>query len=70
MKNIFLKLSLIALVVTSFSACRDALVIDPRQSIDAATALNTKDGINAAVVSVYSRFKSVRLYGRDLIAIP
>jgi tetratricopeptide (TPR) repeat protein len=70
MKNIFLKLSLIALVVTSFSACRDALIIDPRQSIDAATALNTKDGINAAVVSVYSRFKSVRLYGRDLIAIP
>jgi len=57
-------------VVTSFSACRDALVIDPRQSIDATTALNTKDGINAAVVSVYSRFKSVRLYGRDLIAIP
>lgn len=70
MKNIFLKLSLIAMVVTSFSACRDALVIDPRQSIDATTALNTKDGINAAVVSVYSRFKSVRLYGRDLIAIP
>ena len=70
MKNIFLKLSLIALVVTSFSACRDALVIDPRQSIDAATALNTKDGINAAVVSVYSRFKSTRLYGRDLIALP
>jgi len=70
MKNIFLKLSLITLVVTSFSACRDALVIDPRQSIDATTALNTKDGINAAVVSVYSRFKSVRLYGRDLIAIP
>jgi len=70
MKNIFLKLSLIALVVTSFSACRDALVINPRQSIDAVTALNTKDGINAAVVSVYSRFKSTRLYGRDLIALP
>jgi tetratricopeptide (TPR) repeat protein len=70
MKNIFLKLSLIAMVVTSFSACRDALVIDPRQSIDATIALNTKDGISAAVVSVYSRFKSVRLYGRDLIALP
>ena len=70
MKNIFLKLSLIALVVTSFSACRDALVIEPRQSIDAATALNTKDGISAAIVSVYSRFKSTRLYGRDLIALP
>lgn len=70
MKNIFLKLSLVALVVSSFSACRDALDIDPRQSIDATTALTTKDGISAAVVSVYSRFKSVRLYGRDLIALP
>jgi tetratricopeptide (TPR) repeat protein len=70
MKNIFLKLSLVAMVVSSFSACRDALDIDPRQSIDATLALNTKDGISAAVVSVYSRFKSVRLYGRDLIAIP
>jgi tetratricopeptide (TPR) repeat protein len=70
MKNIFLKFSLIAMVVTNLSACRDALVIDPRQSIDATTALNTKDGISAAVVSVYSRFKSVRLYGRDLIALP
>lgn len=70
MKNTFLKISLIALVLTSFSACRDGLEISPRQSIDATTALNTKDGINAAVVSVYSRFKSVRMYGRDLIALP
>jgi hypothetical protein len=46
------------------------LDIQPRQSIDASTALTTKDGINAALTSVYSRFKSVRLYGRDLIAIP
>jgi starch-binding outer membrane protein, SusD/RagB family len=70
MKNIILKFSLLILVVTGFSACRDALVIEPRQSIDATTALNSKDGINAAVVSVYSRFKNVRLYGRDLIALP
>ena len=34
------------------------------------TALTSKDGINAAVVSVYSRFKSVRMYGRDIIALP
>ncbi len=70
MKNILLKLSLIALVSASISSCRDALVINPRQSIDATTALTSKDGINAAVVSVYSRFKSVRLYGRDMIAFP
>lgn len=70
MKNILYKLSLIAIVSASISSCRDALVINPRQSIDATTALTSKDGINAAVVSVYSRFKSVRLYGRDLIAFP
>ncbi|MEY3432736.1 MAG: hypothetical protein RL131_672 [Bacteroidota bacterium] len=70
MKNILYKLSLIAIVSASISSCRDALVIEPRQSIDATTALTSKDGINAAVVSVYSRFKSVRLYGRDLIAFP
>jgi hypothetical protein len=70
MKNIILRFSLLTLVATSFSACRDALVIEPRQSIDAVTALTSKDGISAAVVSVYSRFKSVRLYGRDLIALP
>jgi hypothetical protein len=46
------------------------LDIQPRQSIDANEALTSKDGINAAVVSVYSRYKGVRLYGRDYIAIP
>ncbi|MEO0065563.1 MAG: hypothetical protein RI983_889 [Bacteroidota bacterium] len=70
MKNLIVRFGLLTLVATSFSACRDALVIEPRQSIDATTALTSKDGISAAVVSVYSRFKSVRLYGRDLIALP
>ena len=36
----------------------------------ALTNPTSKDGINAAVVSVYSRFKSVRMYGRDIIALP
>ena len=70
MKNILLKTGVLAIMIAALGSCRDALVIQPRQSIDAASALTSKDGINAAVVSVYSRFKSARLYGRDLIAIP
>jgi hypothetical protein len=70
MKNILFKTGMLAMLVAAFASCRDALIIEPRQSIDANTALTSKDGINAAVVSVYSRFKSARLYGRDLIAIP
>jgi len=70
MKNILFKTGMLAIMLAAFGSCRDALIIEPRQSIDAASALTSKDGINAAVVSVYSRFKSARLYGRDLIAIP
>ena len=70
MKNILFKTGMLAMLVAAFASCRDALIIEPRQSIDANTALTSKDGINAAVVSVYSRLKSARLYGRDLIAIP
>ncbi|MEO6071216.1 MAG: RagB/SusD family nutrient uptake outer membrane protein [Chitinophagaceae bacterium] len=51
-------------------SCKKALDIQPKQSIDAATALNSRDNVNAAITGVYSRFKSARLYGRDLIAIP
>lgn len=70
MKKNIIKLTLFALVLIGFSGCKDALDIDPRQSIDANDALTSKDGINAAVVSVYSRLKSVRMYGRDIIALP
>ncbi|HUC80971.1 MAG TPA: RagB/SusD family nutrient uptake outer membrane protein [Flavisolibacter sp.] len=52
------------------TGCKKALDIEPQQSIDASTALNSKEGINAALVGIYARQKSFRLYGRDLIALP
>lgn len=52
------------------TGCKKALEIDPRQSIDAGTALTTRDNVNAAITGVYARLKSARQYGRDLIAIP
>lgn len=67
------KLIIFTLAITLLGAnwsCKDALEIEPRQSIPSATALTSKDGISAALVSVYSRLKGVRLYGRDNIALP
>jgi hypothetical protein len=52
------------------TGCKKALEIEPRQSIDAATALNTTDNVNATVTGIYARLKSARVYGRDLIALP
>lgn len=62
-------LALMAFLVI-FSSCKKQLEIAPRQSIDASTALTSRDAINASITSVYATLKSARLYGRDLIALP
>ncbi len=62
-------LLLIGVVATGVFGCKKQLEISPRQSIDAATALNTREGIEASITSIYARLKSARLYGRDLIAV-
>jgi len=51
------------------SSCKKQLDIDPRQSADAGDALTTKEGLEAALTGAYSRLKSARLYGRDLLAV-
>jgi hypothetical protein len=69
MKKI-LQISLILLLISgSFSSCKKQLDVQPRQSLDAEIALTNREGIEAALTSVYARLKSPRLYGRDLIAI-
>lgn len=60
-------LVLIALVS---SGCEKQLEISPRQSIDAATALTSREAIEASINAVYVRLKNARNYGRDLIALP
>jgi hypothetical protein len=70
MKKILYTVLFSAMLASTFWSCKKALDIEPRQSIDASTALTSKDGISAAVISVYSRLKNLRVYGRDLIALP
>ena len=57
-------------VVLMASSCSDILDVQPRQSIDAATALTSEDALTAALNGVYDRLQTNFLYGRDLIAIP
>jgi hypothetical protein len=57
--------SILVTGLLTFSSCEKSIQVDPRQSIDIVTALNTSGNIDAAVIGVYSRLKSLRTYGRD-----
>ncbi|WP_238531713.1 RagB/SusD family nutrient uptake outer membrane protein [Nitritalea halalkaliphila] len=46
-----------------------SLDVDPRQSIDADIALDTQEGVNAAINSVYARLRAQANYGRDLLGV-
>jgi hypothetical protein len=71
MKKISMKsVCLIALAALAFAGCEKQLEIDPRQSIDASTALTSREAIDASITSIYSRLKSARWYGRDFITHP
>ena len=56
-------------VALLLGSCSDLLDVQPRQSIDSADALTTREGINAAVTNVYTYLKAQVIYGRDLLAI-
>jgi starch-binding outer membrane protein, SusD/RagB family len=66
--NKIIKYTVLFFAIITMS-CKDLLEVTPRQSLDTAVALNTQDGINAAVTSAYSNIKNISLYGRDLLAI-
>jgi len=64
------RLKIFVLLVSVFViSCKKQLDIPSRTSLDAALALTTKAGMEAAVSSVYSVLKSERLYGRDMFSV-
>jgi hypothetical protein len=70
MKNKFIWPAYVLALGLSLSACKNALDIEPQQSIDAVTGYNTSQKIAAAVVGAYARLDNPRLYGTDLILVP
>ncbi len=62
------KISLGLTLCLAFSITSCDLLIDPRQSIEGADALNTPDNLEAALNSPYARLRTVSLYGRNMMA--
>jgi starch-binding outer membrane protein, SusD/RagB family len=71
MKIVFNKM-IIAVIMLALiiSGCEKQLDVKPVQSIEATGALNTKEEINASIISMYAFLKGVRLYGKDIITHP
>ncbi len=63
-------LLLIALVWLFNIGCEKQLEIDPRQSIEASTALTSREAVEATITGIYAQLKNARQYGRDLITHP
>ncbi|AQG78512.1 RagB/SusD family nutrient uptake outer membrane protein [Spirosoma montaniterrae] len=60
----------VATVALTLGSCSSLLEVKPQLQVDAQTALSTPDGLDGALNGVYDRLQSLRVYGRDLIAIP
>ena len=52
------------------TACDKQLNINPTQSVDATTALNSEDKVGSAVVGLYAELDDPNLYGTNLILVP
>ncbi len=66
MKNIInqtKKWLLVLPLITALFACDDKLDIQPKQSIDASTALNTPENIKTALVGAYLQARSANTFG-------
>lgn len=50
-------------------SCEQILDVNPKQSIDASIALESQEGIEAALLSAYNRLQSYKQYGRDNFAV-
>ncbi|MCC3157322.1 RagB/SusD family nutrient uptake outer membrane protein [Hymenobacter sp. 15J16-1T3B] len=72
MKTIFFR-SAVALslgLTLGLTACEKQLDLDPRQSVDAATALDSEAKVGSAVVGLYAKLDDPSLYGTQLLLIP
>ncbi len=67
-KNI-IRFGFLLLVAVATVSCKKQLEVQPRQSILLSDALNSRENIDAAITGVYSRLKSLRAYGRDMLAV-
>lgn len=61
---------LIISAATIFTSCEKALEVDPRQTIDASTALQNDQDVNSLIVGGYATMGGGSLYGTNLLMVP
>lgn len=54
----------------ALTACEKQLDLNPYQSVDAATALDSETKVGSAVIGLYARLDDPNLYGTNLILVP
>jgi tetratricopeptide (TPR) repeat protein len=69
MKKLIIKFSSIAMIALTIASCDKKLDIEPRQSVDAATAIENTDDVEAAVVGSYALLGGPALYGTNLLLL-
>ncbi|RZM21294.1 MAG: RagB/SusD family nutrient uptake outer membrane protein, partial [Pedobacter sp.] len=68
--NSIYKITIALLLVGSVSSCKKVLDVEPRQSIDASTALQNDQDVNSLVIGGYARMGTGDLYGTNLLMLP
>lgn len=53
-----------------FVACNDKLDLEPLQSVDAETAINSPGAVDAAAIGMYTKLAHGALYGTNLLLLP
>lgn len=66
----YICLGMIALLGFSMNSCKNALDVQPKESIDVKDALTSKEGFQTATVGIYSYLRKTNQYGRQLIVYP
>lgn len=66
------KINIIVIISAAiiFASCEKALEVDPRQTIDASTALQNDQDVNSLIVGGYATMGGGSLYGTNLLMVP
>ncbi len=70
MKNTFFKLFIVLFAVANLTSCKKQLETAPKNSLDLTFALNTREGLQATLISIYNSMQGSGYYGRDFVVIP
>lgn len=72
MKTIFFRSAAVAALGLSLglAACDKKLDLNPQQSVDAETALNTEQKVTSGVIGMYAKLVNPALYGTNLLLLP